>query len=582
MIRSQLSFDVQFLEPWHIGTGYGRAGDVDSAQYCEVSAGGVLIPRIKIDELKGLLKEGCEKAIKARIAFNSPDVQKLRETQRLLFPVENSGRGNFLPSIDIFQLSSQDKGLTRRRQTSIAPTGQALKRSLRSYELGNAKALFKMRLSVTCCDKTFAQAACSLLNLGLRNIPEIGMRTNRGWGSVKIDVGQPEFLDLSSARRPDIVERKRYLIMIRLLDDITFSDGPMSGNLFRSFGYMPGSGAFGMLRAALKQCDDKNLGFDFGRISVSPFYPWPITTDGKLPLCLPFTSPLTLRKAKGTDRLALKTGDCGIPYWALGELEDRHLNACVSRDQALPSRRQNDENSIDKSFGESFIWPTGEDPHDWLAYSAPMELENRNHIDPLSGTTPESGLYLEERIRKGTILGGMISTINNDKEIVDCLSRFPDGFIFHCGRGARPAELLSIQALDDDLLIPPTPKIEDEYITVTLLSDCIISTKNNPGKAPRTIQPMLTNLEKELEPLGQVASTRFINTWETGKGPRNRALAFQAGSVFVFRIKETRNSTPIGKKLAVLQADGIGMRRDEGFGRIWINCPIHRSIWGRL
>lgn len=77
-----------------------------------------------------------------------------------------------------------------------------------------------------------------------------------------------------------------------------------------------------------------------------------------------------------------------------------------------------------------------------------------------------------------------------------------------------------------------------------------------------------------LEVLGVYATTRLVDGFNEHLGlPRWRDLGVTAGSAVGFRLLDP--PADCLKKMEVLERDGIGLRRNEGFGRIAFNHPVY-------
>ncbi len=87
-------------------------------------------------------------------------------------------------------------------------------------------------------------------------------------------------------------------------------------------------------------------------------------------------------------------------------------------------------------------------------------------------------------------------------------------------------------------------------------------------------------LEIPLEGLEQVyqnASIKRVMGWQELWGtPRMNEYAIDTGSVFLFRCM-TPLTQPVLDALFRLEEQGIGKRRAEGFGRIFISDPFHKE-----
>ncbi len=141
----------------------------------------------------------------------------------------------------------------------------------------------------------------------------------------------------------------------------------------------------------------------------------------------------------------------------------------------------------------------------------------------------------------------------------------PDGAIFNLGKshlagyGKVKIEKVEIQEnWDEYKSAGDTPK---NNIVVTLLSDIIVRDIDT-GAHVTSLKPIVdTNPEKAF--LRTLVIGGFNRTWNL---PLPQTPAIKAGSVFVFN-----ENAELHKRLKVLEATGIGERREDGFGRISVD-----------
>ncbi|HEY6542959.1 MAG TPA: hypothetical protein VIZ18_18600, partial [Ktedonobacteraceae bacterium] len=126
------------------------------------------------------------------------------------------------------------------------------------------------------------------------------------------------------------------------------------------------------------------------------------------------------------------------------------------------------------------------------------------------------------------------------------------------------------------------PELKSFYFVLTLHSPAILCDELLRYRS--TIdKDMLANMiglhEKEnpFEVLYQSASTRRITGWNELWGtPRANDIAIDSGSVFLFESEKSLED--LASKLYTLEEEGIGKRRAEGFGRVYISDPFHLEV----
>jgi len=130
--------------------------------------------------------------------------------------------------------------------------------------------------------------------------------------------------------------------------------------------------------------------------------------------------------------------------------------------------------------------------------------------------------------------------------------------------------------------LPLNERIKDltQPFTLTLLTDTIIA---NPwgqqaiGFSEDWIEPILGFKPGELEIKDAYARIRIVDSFNSTLGlPRGRDTALMAGSSACICLK---NPPPDGwaERMEKLELEGIGVRRNEGFGRIAFNHPVYEQ-----
>jgi CRISPR-associated protein Csx10 len=119
--------------------------------------------------------------------------------------------------------------------------------------------------------------------------------------------------------------------------------------------------------------------------------------------------------------------------------------------------------------------------------------------------------------------------------------------------------------------------------TVTLFSDAIVTDHWLRSKTALTADVLMEELQlenaDELELIKPFFSaSRIVSGWnDAHKLPKIDEIAIEKGASFRYRFKGQKEE--IYEKLRKLEQDGIGFRRNEGFGRVIINHPFH---WGGI
>ena len=152
------------------------------------------------------------------------------------------------------------------------------------------------------------------------------------------------------------------------------------------------------------------------------------------------------------------------------------------------------------------------------------------------------------------------------------------------GRGAAPAEV-TFTVCEHDAMptwhdhVPFEERwaegSSDREFTVTLISDALL--------ADDAFNPMLTMALPVcgVEPVRAVQGLRQVSGWNAMWNlPTEARWALSAGSAYLFRIEQEDQIQEVRSKLKDLENEGIGLRRNEGFGRLLVNLPLHRELGG--
>ena len=214
-----------------------------------------------------------------------------------------------------------------------------------------------------------------------------------------------------------------------------------------------------------------------------------------------------------------------------------------------------------KTLGNVFVAPL---PGEVITIATPMQVTVHN-VSYKRGVKAknDSSLFQYEAIAPGYLFAGVILGKEDDLEMMQkLLTQKPQlwlGGSRNAGYGRTT--VLKTDIVDDwqeayGLQYQP----EDKLLTITLLSDTIVRDAN--GNYSVHPEDLLGIPPKAVYMRARVVGG-FNRTWGL---PIVQALAFQAGSVFVYDANVVTQS-----KLDDLQENGLGERRAEGFGRIAIN-----------
>jgi CRISPR-associated protein Csx10 len=126
---------------------------------------------------------------------------------------------------------------------------------------------------------------------------------------------------------------------------------------------------------------------------------------------------------------------------------------------------------------------------------------------------------------------------------------------------------------DDLLTIAGVKKsFMSTYFSIDFISPGILNEQGIP-----TLKLSLEIQKERLEPIYWASVPVFISGWSTAWGlPKETELGIAIGSTYVFKVEaHVKKYLP---ELQRLEKEGIGERRDEGYGEILICHPFHKEV----
>jgi CRISPR-associated protein Csx10 len=196
-------------------------------------------------------------------------------------------------------------------------------------------------------------------------------------------------------------------------------------------------------------------------------------------------------------------------------------------------------------------------------------------------TALETGQYLAGELHCAT---------QADWQMLCELAKLPGGekeFSLHIGRACRRGYGLVrawLERVPDDYPpwstgLPLKTRVTDlkQPLTLTLLSDAVLV--DDWGRCRQTLwdDTWLSDLiGTAVQIRNCYCAVRTVDTFNQHLGlPRWRDVALRAGSAVGFVLVEPFGATQVIERLQHLEQEGIGLRRDEGFGRVAFNHPIY-------
>jgi len=565
---------MEMLEDFHLGTGTGNIGLFDDAQYRDQG-----MVSIRESSLKGLLKDSCRQINQYHADFADGKEDDCNKCYQRIFESHQD-----LHSLDIrIEPASPEE---KRSNTVLhyftaldAETGTAKANTLRSLEFGAKSLKFDVSVSYACRDED-SETIKDYLEEALRNIKSLGGHRRRGFGALHISEIQSTLIS------PEAVETLNCSgsaigLILELQEDTLISAKAQSGNMLKTNDYITGTTILGMLRAKLLGMKIENAYLDDDSVRASFFYPLPASESDTESIVHPvFTS---LRKKK--DYRKIGEDKARIPIWALCE---RSFKQKTVADILSQNTLRTDIEHSDPSKGmyDGYLYLDKSGAKDWgkaLYYKARTRTHQRNNIDPSTQRTKDGGVFVEQRIQKGSRFMGRLH-FKDESACADFCRDFSPWLsganMLNLGRGAKPCKIKSYTMLSESDANHPLA-LADNSFTISMISDVVLfDDKLRPVSHfnEECLASLLGDsyckddfvLERYSERSGITSS--FSGT--TGLR-RFRDIAIRKGSSYRFVLQDPTKAGCLVKDLQALEKPGIGVKKNEGFGMIVINHPIH-------
>ena len=267
----------------------------------------------------------------------------------------------------------------------------------------------------------------------------------------------------------------------------------------------------------------------------------------------------------------------------------------IANQDTLIETKETDETGVsDKSIsGEYLIFDDYKAMKTETAvfFKPKKELVMRNSITPETQSTDDNALFTQDMIKKGTKFVGYLK-FKNDKSSKDFVTVYEDWitgkYNFHTGRGGKPVLLKEIKSISEI----PQPRISElevkgkkNQFTITLLSDTILYDDNVMAETvlhPKHISKTLRlKIKKEPEKSdvvlkNHISANRIHQSFSGLAGLRRFSdRVVSKGSCFLYELHNGKTISDVKNDLIKLQNEGIGFKKDEGFGRIVVNLSVH-------
>lgn len=618
----KLSFKIDLKSDYHIGSGYGR-GIVDSALLKDKDG----LPIIRGTTLVGLLRQGmwdllkldlmrqhhkCEQSGAIGISYCSDsDDNSMCPVCRILGNPAYAKKWRISSAeIEESSILRAEKVVWRNRVNPITRSAETNK--LFNEETAGDKINFVFNVNKEANDLRTLEEA-SFIIAAFRMIRNIGSSRRRGKGLCQIhlvDINSKLETDAGSSKEDKLLNifqtiwlenkplilpeknieikstgitpkntKKSFNIVLLTKEPLLIASRSESGNSFHTHDYIPGYTILGALAwKAANRCDlnkkdiyEKFINlFRRNKIKISPMYPcWKLDNDIYPSVHSPYDL-LTCKLYPGFEW----NGQHGVSF-ATDEDKQKLCDKCLEKGIETSLEPLNKFISLRKN-PEIVDVATREELH--------------ISIDQEKGIIKKGDLFSYNAIESGQYLIGAID-IENWENFVDLLGLNSQGDIsFELGVGKSSTRgygntmiWLRPEENPEDIIFQFQGKTLEkrvkeltEPLTMTLMTDAILMDKWGRFYSTLDTEMLLHLLGLEVKILNNHVKSKNIDGFNSHLGlPRWRDHAISAGSSIQFMIKSSISKDDLLKCLARLEKEGIGLRKEEGFGKIAFNHSIY-------
>ncbi len=596
----KLTFEITFTSNYHIGAGYGKGFNVDSAILREADGS----PVIRGSALVGLLRNGASRLLEQKPlqkAYKSDPVERL-------FGSAAHPKPWFISSAHPNEPLPAGRDSQEAQRVRIDPrTRRAMPRKLFSQEEGLAGQTFSFTAECPDADEMSLDEA-ALLVAAARNVRQLGRSRRRGMGECLIRLVDAEgiseappnwqdwFLErfkqvwIDGTPTPIRNEEKKYGIhtpivsspwekpirfrlIVRLDEPLLIANRAPAGNQFDTRDAIPGSVILGALaeRAAVhNDLTNAEVYSQFvslflrGNAIFPTLYP-AHEISGDIYPSIP--APLGLLTCSVVPFHEKSEGHGIYPAVSVEDTEHK----CPQCGQRLEPLK---EYILLKD-----TWPFT------LATGRSSELHIQ--IDEQSGRVKEGQLYGYTVLNAGQYFVGELICADETvwfllKKMADIAEETDLHWRLGKARGRGYGKVTAWLERNDDepspwVQLPLSERVKNpkEMLSLTLLTDTIIMNswgQQTEGFDKSWLEEVLGLGELQIE--DAYARMRIVDSFKAKLGlPRWRDTALMAGSVVWFKVQNPPDDWL--RRMARLELEGIGLRRNEGFGRIAFNHPIY-------
>lgn len=387
--------------------------------------------------------------------------------------------------------------------------------------------------------------------------------------------------------------------LVRLDEPLLLARRAEAGNLFETVTTIPGSailGAFAWNIAYRVGSDLKKAGQEIYQSFISLFFQDAVRFSCLTPVCVspkdPYQGYVTIMAPRDLVTCELypgfeNEGTIGHGVWSkIHETLDENCPECSNRSPELAYRAALNEVRDFVVLSEGGLRSR---------FSPRKSVEMHIRVNPETGRVAEGDLYGYVVLEPGQFFVGQISCRDEAIWKTLCLmaGMVETNGVYHLrlGKASRRGHG-QVSIVFEKCTSSPWhgSAIQDrvtnlDQVVMTLLSDTIIV--DDWGRFAQSFSVDWLRRELNLPEKASVeivrnrsfAAVRSVQSFKAHLGlPRPRDLGMVAGSTVQLRFSGM-DKTELQTLLGAVEANGIGLRRNEGFGVVAFNHPVYRQEW---
>jgi len=632
----KLTFKITLESDYHISAGHGKGVLIDSALLRD----GDDVPVIRGTTLTGLLRDGLWRLLQMEPLKEK--VRDIHDSERYCGQYATESDYDLCPLCRLFgtprrpkawRISSarpvtmqepvsgkhQPEGQTVARARISPRTRRAEPRKLFSQEEGDSRWAFQFTVTWS-TDAAGNLDEAALLTAAARNVRQLGRSRRRGQGEclfslidvegtdaivpVKTDSDEADWqtpllerfatrwidgepappgkpnATLTTADEPRDDAAVRVRLFVRTDEPLLIAKRAEAGNQFESLSVITGQVVRGALAwRAARRYDLSDQGSETYAAFVRTFMRDNVLFPDLYPAEF-VTSALRPTIPAPRDLLTCKVGGLDHGFWFAMERVPEECEHCHSR-------AFTEVKDFIKLFEDNWSQDHAESDFDYkLERSSEMHIR----IDQEKGRVSEGNLFSYVALDAGQyFVGDLMCADEAAWKRLQTLAHVEPGrpIVLRLGKARRRGYGKVTVWFQVDLDEPEDAWIreplkdrvdaEQRDLRLTLLTDTIIIDRWGRYAAGFESGWLSEVLEQEVEIISAADGTHAVDGFDAKLGlPRWRDIALSAGSTVRLQLEKAPDLDRLGQ----LEQQGIGLRRNEGFGRVAFNHPVYSSCQG--